>query len=149
MAADASFPCDRAIVAAATASAPCAIKAEPWILATTILASSMVFIDGTVVNVALPALQRALGATLGDAQWVVEAYELMLAALLLVGGAAGDRFGRRLVFAIGVAVFTVASVACGLSDRVGALVAGRSLQGVGGAATGPHFSPPRWYLGSA
>src|SRR6266849_4080775 len=91
----------------------------------------MVFIDGTVVNVALPALQRALGATLGDAQWIVEAYELMLAALLLVGGAAGDRFGRRRVFAIGVAVFTVASVACGLSDRVGALIAGRSLQGVG------------------
>jgi MFS family permease len=97
----------------------------------------MVFIDGTVVNVALPSLQRALGATLGDAQWIVEAYELMLAALLLVGGAAGDRFGRRRVFAIGVAVFTIASVACGLSGRVGALIAGRSLQGVGGALLVP------------
>ena len=97
----------------------------------------MVFIDGTVVNVALPALQRALGATLADAQWIVEAYELMLAALLLVGGAAGDRFGRRRVFAIGVAVFTVASVACGLSGRVGELIAGRSLQGVGGALLVP------------
>jgi EmrB/QacA subfamily drug resistance transporter len=97
----------------------------------------MVFIDGTVVNVALPAMQRALDATLGDAQWIVEAYELMLAALLLVGGAAGDRFGRRRVFAIGVAVFTVASVACGLSDRVGTLIAGRSLQGVGGALLVP------------
>src|SRR5947199_3887081 len=102
-----------------------------WTLVATVLASSMVFIDGTVVNVALPALQRALGATLADAQWIVEAYELMLAALLLVGGAAGDRFGRRRVFAIGVAVFTVASVACGLSGRVGELIAGRSLQGVG------------------
>ena len=88
----ASFPCDKAIVGAATDSAPCTRTAEPWVLATTILASSMVFIDGTVVNVALPALQRALDATLGDAQWIVEAYELMLAALLLVGGAAGDRF---------------------------------------------------------
>ena len=97
----------------------------------------MVFIDGTVVNVALPALQRALGATLGEAQWVVEAYELMLAALLLVGGAAGDRFGRRRVFAIGVVVFTVASIICGLSDRVATLIAGRSLQGVGGALLVP------------
>jgi len=133
----ASFPCDKAIVGSATGRAPCTRNAEPWILATTILASSMVFIDGTVVNVALPALQRALGATLADAQWIVEAYELMLAALLLVGGAAGDRFGRRRVFAIGVAVFTIASVACGLSGRVGALIAGRSLQGVGGALLVP------------
>ena len=133
----ASFPCDKAVVGAATGHVPCTSNAEPWILATTILASSMVFIDGTVVNVALPALQRALGATLGDAQWIVEAYELMLAALLLVGGAAGDRFGRRRVFAIGVAVFTIASVACGLSGRVGALIAGRSLQGVGGALLVP------------
>ena len=133
----ASFPCDKAIVGAATASAPCTRTAEPWILATTILASSMVFIDGTVVNVALPAMQRALDATLGDAQWIVEAYELMLAALLLVGGAAGDRFGRRRVFAIGITVFTVASVACGLSDRVGALIAGRGLQGIGGALLVP------------
>jgi EmrB/QacA subfamily drug resistance transporter len=133
----ASFPCDKAIVGSATGRAPCTSNAEPWILATTILASSMVFIDGTVVNVALPALQRALGATLADAQWIVEAYELMLAALLLVGGAAGDRFGRRRVFAIGVAVFTIASVACGLSGRVGALIAGRSLQGVGGALLVP------------
>ena len=137
MTAIASFPCDKGIVGSATGSAPCARTAEPWILATTILASSMVFIDGTVVNVALPALQRALDATLGDAQWIVEAYELMLAALLLVGGAAGDRFGRRRVFAIGVVVFTLASVACGLSDRVGVLIAGRSLQGVGGALLVP------------
>jgi EmrB/QacA subfamily drug resistance transporter len=129
----ASFPCDKGVASAATDRAPCAKKAEPWVLVTTILASSMVFIDGTVVNIALPALQRALGATLSDAQWIVEAYELMLAALLLVGGAAGDRFGRRRVFAIGVVVFTAASIVCGLSDRVGMLIAGRSLQGVGGA----------------
>jgi MFS family permease len=139
----ASFPCDKGVASAATDRAPCAKKAEPWVLVTTILASSMVFIDGTVVNIALPALQRALGATLSDAQWIVEAYELMLAALLLVGGAAGDRFGRRRrVFAIGVVIFTAASIVCGLSDRVGMLIAGRSLQGVGGALLVPGSLAP-------
>jgi EmrB/QacA subfamily drug resistance transporter len=133
----ASFPCDKAIVATTPPGAPCAKGAEPWILAATILASSMAFIDGTVVNVALPALQRSLGATLADGQWVIEAYELMLAALLLVGGAAGDRFGRRRVFIVGVVVFVAASIACGLSDRVGVLIAGRAIQGVGGAMLVP------------
>ena len=75
----------------------------------------MAFIDGTVVNVALPALQRSLGATLADEQWIVEAYPLMLAALLLVGGATGDRFGRRRVFVIGLGLFTIASAICGSS----------------------------------
>jgi len=103
----------------------------------TILASSMAFIDGTVVNVALPAVQATFGATLGEAQWVIEAYELMLAALLLVGGAAGDRFGRRRVFVIGVALFTLASIACGLANSVGFLIAARGLQGVGGALLVP------------
>ncbi|MEP6997390.1 MAG: MFS transporter, partial [Betaproteobacteria bacterium] len=97
----------------------------------------MAFIDSTVVNVALPALQRSLGATLADGQWIIEAYELMLAALLLVGGAAGDRFGRRRVFVIGVIVFVVASIACGLSDRVGVLIVARGLQGIGGAMLVP------------
>jgi EmrB/QacA subfamily drug resistance transporter len=97
----------------------------------------MAFIDGTVVNVALPALQRSLGATLADGQWVIEAYELMLAALLLVGGAAGDRFGRRRVFVVGVIVFVAASIACGVSDRVGVLIVGRAIQGVGGAMLVP------------
>ena len=101
----------------------------------------MAFIDGTVVNVALPALQQSLGASLADAQWIVEAYELMLGALLMVGGAAGDRFGRRRVFAIGVVVFIVASVACGLSDRVGLVIVSRALQGVGGALMVPAVWP--------
>src|SRR6202161_678042 len=83
----------------------------PWVLAATILGSSMVFIDGTAVNVALPALQTALGATVTDVQWVVEAYALFLASLLLVGGALGDRFGRRLIFTLGVALFALASAA--------------------------------------
>ena len=97
----------------------------------------MVFIDGTVVNVALPALQRELGASLADVQWVVESYALFLAALLLVGGAAGDRFGRRRVFTLGVASFAVASVWCGLADSVHMLIVARAVQGIGGALLVP------------
>jgi EmrB/QacA subfamily drug resistance transporter len=93
----------------------------------------MAFIDGTVVNVALPALQRSLGATLANEQWIVEAYQLMLAALLLVGGATGDRFGRRRVFVIGLGLFTIASAICGSSRDVATLIAARGFQGVGGA----------------
>src|SRR5580698_5962756 len=113
-----SLPCTTTGEASTQPAGRCAPSAEPWILATTILASSMAFIDGTVVNVALPALQRSLGATLANDQWVIEAYELMLAALLLVGGVAGDRFGRRRVFVLGVIIFTVASTICGLSSGV-------------------------------
>ena len=89
-----------------------------WVLVATILGSSMAFIDGTVVNVALPVLQKELGATVGDAQWVVEAYSLFLASLILVGGSLGDSFGRKRIFALGIALFTVASVLCGLSPNV-------------------------------
>jgi len=108
-----------------------------WVLVATILASSMVFIDGTVVNVALPALQRELAASLADVQWVVEAYALFLSSLLLVGGAAGDRFGRRRVFACGVALFTAASIACGLAGTVRELIGARAVQGIGGALLVP------------
>ena len=97
----------------------------------------MSFIDGTVVNVALPALQRDLGANVVDVQWVVEAYALLFSALLLVGGALGDRFGRRRMFAVGIGVFTTASVACGLSHAVNVLVAARAAQGVGAALLVP------------
>src|ERR1700738_1813077 len=83
-----------------------------WILAATIIGSSMVFIDGTVVNVALPVLQKEFSATLADASWVVEAYALLLAALMLVGGSLGDRFGRKKIFAIGISVFALASIGC-------------------------------------
>jgi EmrB/QacA subfamily drug resistance transporter len=132
MASAAPLPCKESVAAGLPAS-PCAHSAQPWILATTIIASSMAFIDGTVVNVALPALQRSLGATLANSQWIIEAYELMLAALLLIGGAAGDRYGRRRMFVLGVTVFTVGSMICGLSISVGMLIAARALQGVGGA----------------
>jgi EmrB/QacA subfamily drug resistance transporter len=107
------------------------------VLVATILGSSLVFIDGTVVNVALPAIQRDLGATVAGAQWIVEAYALLLAALLLVGGAAGDRFGRRRVFVIGVGLFSLASLWCALAPDVATLVAARAAQGVAGALLVP------------
>jgi len=110
----------------------------PWILAASILGSSMAFIDGTVVNVALPALQSALNATLADVQWVVESYALSLAALLLTGGSLGDLYGRRQVFATGVLIFSVASGLCGLSTTVAELIAARGLQGIGAALLVPN-----------
>jgi EmrB/QacA subfamily drug resistance transporter len=130
-------PSDAGVIGAAPCATPCERSAAPWILAATILASSMVFIDGTVVNVAVPALQRELTASLVDVQWVIEAYALFLAALLLVGGAAGDRFGRRRVFLVGVAIFAAASIACGLAGTVGELILARAFQGIGGALLVP------------
>ena len=106
-------------------------------LAATILGSSMAFIDGTVVNVALPALQNALHASISDVQWVVESYALMLAALLLVGGSLGDIFGRRKVYISGVAVFAAASAWCGLARDIDMLIWARSIQGIGAALLVP------------
>ncbi len=97
----------------------------------------MVFVDGTVVNVALPALQREFDASVFDAQWVIESFALFLAALLLVGGAAGDRFGRRRVFAIGVALFTAASAWCAFATSIEQLIVARAVQGIGGALLVP------------
>jgi len=106
-------------------------------MAATILGSAMVFIDGTIVGVALPAVQRTLGATVAEAQWVVAAYTLFLSALMLVGGALGDVLGRRRVFAMGTALFAASSVWCGLAPDVGHLVAARAVQGVAGALLTP------------
>jgi len=107
------------------------------VLAATILASSMAFIDGTVVNVALPALQTSLNATAVDIQWVIESYSLLLSALLLIGGSLGDRYGRRRIFLIGVALFASASAACGFAVNIHQLIAGRALQGTGAALLVP------------
>jgi len=104
-----------------------------WTLVATILASSMTFIDGTVVNVALPALQAGLHATITDVQWVIEAYALFLGALILVGGSLGDQFGRKRVFLGGLLLFTIASMTCGLAMSPAMLIAGRAAQGVGAA----------------
>lgn len=108
-----------------------------WILAATILGSSMAFIDGTVVNVALPALQSALGATVSDVQWVVESYALMLASLLLVGGSLGDRYGRRRLFVAGVVLFAAGSAWCGVAGSIVPLIEARALQGTGAALLVP------------
>src|SRR5258707_10674277 len=126
-------PCDEAVIRSGSARVPCAEQARPWILAATILGSSMAFIDSTVVNVALPALQHSLAATVVDVQWVVESYGLFLGALILVGGALGDLFGRRRVFLAGVGVFVLASIACGLAQSIRELVIARSIQGIGAA----------------
>src|SRR4026208_1271254 len=104
-----------------------------WTLTATVLASSMTFIDATVVNVALPALQADLQATITDVQWVIEAYALFLGALILVGGSMGDQFGRKRVFLMGVIFFTAASTMCGLATSVRMLIVARALQGIGAA----------------
>ncbi|PYQ57258.1 MAG: MFS transporter [Acidobacteria bacterium] len=108
-----------------------------WALAATILGSTMAFIDGTVVNVALPVLQSDLHATINDAQWVVNAYLLVLSSFILVGGSLGDRFGLVRVFGAGVAVFTCASIWCGLAPDVQQLMIARAVQGVGAALLVP------------
>ncbi len=131
------LPCDEAAILAAVSDQPRA-DCGRWVLAASILGSSMAFIDGTVVNVALPALQSDLHATITDVQWVVESYALFLAALLLTGGSLGDLYSRRKVFAIGVVLFSVASTCCGAARDVGQLIAARGLQGVGGALLVPN-----------
>jgi EmrB/QacA subfamily drug resistance transporter len=130
-------PCDEALIRAGTAVVPCAAKNSTWILAATILGSSLAFIDSTVVNVALPAIQTSLNATVVDVQWVVESYGLFLGALILVGGSFGDLFGRRLVFIVGVSIFAVASAGCGFASSIHQLIIARSIQGVGAALLVP------------
>jgi EmrB/QacA subfamily drug resistance transporter len=130
-------PCDENVIRSGPEGAPCSKARGRWILAATILASSMAFIDGTVVNVALPALQMNLNATAVDVQWVIEAYALLLSALLLVGGSLGDHYGRRRIFLLGVAIFAVASGACGFAGNVRQLITARALQGLGAALLVP------------
>jgi EmrB/QacA subfamily drug resistance transporter len=130
-------PCDEALLRAPSAGAPCEPAAGRWILAATILASSMAFIDGTVVNVALPALQSDLHATVTQVQWVVEAYSLFLSAFLLLGGSLGDHYGRRRFFLFGVAIFNLGSIGCGLAPGIMPLILARGMQGIGGALLVP------------
>ena len=126
-------PCDEAAIRAHITTHPCRKQTGKWVLAATIIASSIAFIDSTVVNVALPALQSSFGASVVGVQWVVEAYGLTLAALILVGGSMGDLFGRRRMFLFGVWVFAIASAACGLARNIDQLIAMRAVQGIGAA----------------
>ncbi len=148
------LPCDEAAILAAVPERPCAGRTS-WVLAATILGSSMAFIDGTAANVALPALQSSLHATITEVQWVVECYALFLSALLLTGGALGDLYGHRRIFLIGVILFSGASAWCGLAPSVGQLILARGVQGIGGALLVPNslalisVSFPREQLGRA
>jgi EmrB/QacA subfamily drug resistance transporter len=132
-----SPPCDRGAILHGAASSACPKSARRWTLVAAVIGSGMAFIDGTVVNVALPAIQRALSADAAQAQWVIESYALFLAALLLVGGALGDHYGRRRVFMIGTVIFCTASVSCAMSTAANALIAARAVQGIGAALLVP------------
>lgn len=109
-----------------------------WILTATIAASSLAFIDGSVVNVALPSIGRSFSATPSDLQWTVNAYLLPLSALLLLGGAAGDHFGRRLLLQVGIVIFAVASLGCAVAPTAAWLLAARAAQGAGAALLMPN-----------
>jgi len=131
-------PCDAGVIRATPAfSAALTPQRKRLTLAATILGSSMAFIDGSVVNIALPAIQQALQADAASTQWIVNAYLLLLGALVLVGGSAADRYGRRLIFLVGIAVFTAASIACGLSPDISVLIVSRAVQGFGAALLTP------------
>src|SRR3954471_3524269 len=108
-------------------------KAGKWIMVSCILASSMAFIDGTALNVVLPALQQSLHASGSDLFWILNAYLLMLAALILIGGSLGDKLGRKKMFMTGIFIFIAGSAACGLADTVTLLILFRVIQGIGGA----------------
>ena len=110
---------------------------EKWTLVATILGSSMTFIDGTAVNVALPVLQEQLRATSAQAQWVVESYALSLSALILVGGALGDKYGRRRIFTYGVVLFAISSLVCAIVSSIDGLILARGAQGIGAALLVP------------
>ena len=115
----------------------CAPEARKWVLTTAILASSLGFIDGSVTSIAMPAMRASLAASLVEAQWIGNAYLLALSALVLAGGAMGDRFGVARVFGAGIAVFVVASLVCAVAPTAGALIAARVVQGVGAALMVP------------
>src|SRR5258708_32249252 len=135
-------PCDEGVIVATPRAGECAERSKRWILVATILGSSMSFVDGAGVNVALPAIQNDLAASILAMQWVVNAYSVLLAALILIGGAAGDRFGRRRVFLVGIAFFTFGSLCCGFAGNSATPGAPRPAQGLGGAPRTPPHPPP-------
>src|SRR3954470_9710376 len=126
-------PCDEAAIRAVRSAADCKATSKPWVLAVTIMASTMAYIDESVVSIALPTIEADLKTSAATVQWLVNAYMLSLTALVLVGGAAGDQLGRRRVFITGIAIFAAASLWCGLSHDVAALILARAVQGGGEA----------------
>lgn len=131
-------PCDAGVIEATPAFDAALSQRRKWLtLAATIVGSSMALLDGSVVNIALPAIQQALHADAAATQWIVNAYLLLLGALVLIGGSAADLYGRRRIFILGVAIFTTASIACGLSPNIAVLIVSRAIQGVGAALLTP------------
>lgn len=135
-------PCEAspnaAVLAAPAETRPfCPQRSRPYVLAAAILASALGFIDGSIVSIAMPAIRADLGASFVDAQWISNAYALTLSALILVGGAAGDRFGLRITFVAGITVFIATSIACALAPSPAWLIAFRALQGMGAAIMVP------------
>lgn len=131
-------PCDAGVIKATPAFDAALSQRRKWLtLIATIVGSSMALLDGSVVNIALPAIQQALHVDATATQWIVNAYLLLLGAFVLIGGSAADLYGRRRVFVLGVAVFIVASIACGLSPNNVVLVVSRAVQGLGAALLVP------------
>jgi EmrB/QacA subfamily drug resistance transporter len=131
-------PCDVGVIRGTAALDAVLSQSRKWLtLTATIIGSSMAFLDGSVVNVALPAMQAALHADAAATQWIVNAYLLLLGAFVLIGGAAADLYGRRLIFVLGLAAFSAASIACALSPGVVALIVSRAVQGLGAALLMP------------
>jgi EmrB/QacA subfamily drug resistance transporter len=131
-----ALPCDAAAIRAA-AKVPACVASKRWVLTAAVLGSTLAFVDESVVNVALPTMESELRTTLAAMQWVINAYTLCMSALLLIGGAAADQFGRRRMFLIGVSLFAAASLACGLAPHVTVLIGARAVQGVGAALLVP------------
>jgi EmrB/QacA subfamily drug resistance transporter len=126
-------PCAAEVIRSTRGTSACPGRDKTWVLAAAVLGSTMAFVDESVVNVALPTIEADLGTTLAAMQWVINAYTLCMSALLLIGGAAADRFGRRVLFLIGIVSFTLASIACGFAPGIGSLIAARAIQGVAAA----------------
>src|SRR5579871_1234840 len=132
-----AFPCAEAALRAPAAGASARVPRKSWVLIAAVLGSTMAFIDESVVNVALPRIENDLHASLAAMQWVVNAYTLCMSALLLTGGATADRFGRKLIFLSGTALFAIASIGCGLASNIQMLLIARGFQGAGAALLVP------------
>src|SRR5215213_8108007 len=130
-------PCDAGVISCTRGAAPCHPTSQPWVIAAASLGSGMAFLDSTVMNVALPAVQMDLEVSAREVQWVFGAFAVVLAAFLLLGGTLGDHYGRRRAFVVGAAIFAAASVWCALAPGPAQLVASRAAQGIGGALLVP------------
>jgi EmrB/QacA subfamily drug resistance transporter len=126
-------PCDEATIRSIPPAANRLANEKPWVLLATILASSIAYIDESVVNIALPAIESNLATSVAVIQWLVNAYTLCLSALLLIGGAAADHFGRRKMLMVGIIIFAAASLCCGIASSIAQLILARAMQGVGAA----------------